>query len=67
MLFARSFFWSFVFFKLALSEYYQSTSYYLVEDYQAGTSNFFNNFNFYTGADPSDGFVEYYPVKHVLS
>jgi hypothetical protein len=38
--------------------YTSGITYNLVKDYQAGTSNFFNNFNFYTGADPTHGFVQ---------
>jgi hypothetical protein len=38
---------------------YPSAPYTLVKDYQAGTSAFWSNFNFYTGADPKGGFVQY--------
>jgi hypothetical protein len=38
---------------------YSPTTYTLVKDYQAGTSAFFNNFQFFTGADPTHGFVQY--------
>jgi hypothetical protein len=38
---------------------YPSATYKLVKDYQAGTSAFWNNFNFFTGADPTNGFVKY--------
>jgi hypothetical protein len=39
-------------------ESYPTATYTLLKDFQAGSSNFFNNFNFYTGADPTNGFVE---------
>jgi hypothetical protein len=38
---------------------YTPASYYLLQDYQAGTANFFNNFNYFTGSDPSNGFVQF--------
>jgi hypothetical protein len=38
--------------------YTSGIQYNLLKDFQAGTSNFFNNFNFYTGADPTHGFVQ---------
>ena len=38
---------------------YSPASYYLLKDYQAGTANFFNNFNYFTGSDPSNGFVQF--------
>jgi len=37
---------------------YTSTTYYLLKDFQAGTTNFWKNFNFFTGADPTHGFVQ---------
>jgi hypothetical protein len=37
---------------------YPASTYTLVKDFQAGTSSFFNNFNFYSGADPTNGFVK---------
>ena len=40
------------------SSSYPAQSYKLVKDYKAGTSSFFNNFNFYTGSDPTHGNVE---------
>lgn len=46
---------------------YTSTTYYLLKDFQAGTANFFNNFNFFTGADPTHGFVQYPPRFPPLS
>jgi hypothetical protein len=55
-----------ILFKLTLATY-TPASYYLVKDYQAGTANFFNNFNFYTGADPNDGFVDYLSASDALS
>jgi hypothetical protein len=45
---------------------YPSATYELVKDYGAGTSAFFNNFNFFTGADPTDGNVKYYIVPNKL-
>jgi len=38
--------------------FYDPQYYNLVKDYGAGTSSFFNNFNFFTGADPKGGFVQ---------
>lgn len=38
---------------------YPTASYNLVKDYEGGTDNFFNHFNFYTGQDPTHGFVKY--------
>jgi len=37
---------------------YPTANYWLVKDFQAGTANFFDNFNFYTGADPTHGDVK---------
>ena len=41
-----------------IAESYPPQNYKLVKDYGAGTAAFFNNFNFYTGADPTDGDVK---------
>jgi hypothetical protein len=49
---------SFLFFGQSFARY-APTTYSLVKDFQAGTSNFFNNFKFYTGPDPTNGFVNY--------
>lgn len=38
---------------------YNAASYRLLKDYQAGTDKFFQNFNFFTGLDPTNGFVKY--------
>jgi hypothetical protein len=38
--------------------YTSGITYNLVKDFQAGTTNFFSNFNFFTGADPTHGFVQ---------
>ena len=43
----------------APTNYYPAATYTLVHDYQAGTSSFWNNWNYFTGADPTDGFVKY--------
>src|SRR5271154_6542111 len=43
----------------APTNYYPAATYNLVHDYQAGTSSFWNNWNYFTGADPTDGFVKY--------
>jgi hypothetical protein len=40
------------------SNSYPTANYNLVKDYGAGTSAFFTNFNFFTGADPTNGFVK---------
>ena len=45
---------------LVNAESYPTTNYKLVKDFEAGTSNFFNNFNFYTGSDPTNGDVKYH-------
>jgi len=37
---------------------YSPATYQLVKDFQAGTSSFFSNFNFFTGSDPTHGFVQ---------
>jgi len=47
-----------LFAKLVAGDTYDPQYYNLVKDYQAGTPNFFNNFNFYSGADPKGGFVQ---------
>jgi hypothetical protein len=44
---------------LAAGATYPAETYTLVKDFTAGTAAFFNNFNFYTGADPKGGFVQY--------
>src|SRR5271170_4178471 len=43
----------------APTNYYPAATYNLVHDYQAGTSSFWNNWNYFTGPDPTDGFVKY--------
>lgn len=43
----------------AAASYYPPATYNLIHDFQAGTSSFWNNWNFFTGADPTDGFVKY--------
>jgi len=43
----------------ASTNYYPPATYNLVHDYQAGTSSFWSNWNFFTGPDPTDGFVKY--------
>jgi hypothetical protein len=55
----RSFVCIFVFFlDLATAASYPTATYKLVKDYGAGTSSFYNNFNFFTGADPTNGYVK---------
>jgi hypothetical protein len=41
------------------ANYYPPATYNLVHDYQAGTSKFWSNWNYFTGADPTNGFVKY--------
>jgi hypothetical protein len=43
----------------APTSYYPAATYNLVHDYQAGTSSFWSNWNYFTGPDPTDGFVKY--------
>jgi hypothetical protein len=43
----------------APTNYYPAATYNLVHDYQAGTSSFWSNWNYFTGPDPTDGFVKY--------
>lgn len=43
---------------LAIAATYPTATYKLVKDYGAGTSSFFKNFNFFTGADPTNGNVK---------
>jgi hypothetical protein len=38
---------------------YSQASYHLLKDYQAGTTKFFDNFDFFTGSDPTNGFVKF--------
>lgn len=47
-----------LFLDLAIAASYPTATYKLIKDYGAGTSSFFNNFNFYTGADPTNGDVK---------
>ena len=55
----RSFVYIFILFlDLATAASYPTATYKLVKDYGAGTSSFFNNFNFFTGADPTHGNVK---------
>ena len=49
----------FLFLLQLASASYPAATYKLVKDYGAGTSSFFNNFNFFTGADPTNGNVKY--------
>jgi hypothetical protein len=51
-----SLFWLFFFFDTLFA--YAPATYTLVKDYQAGSNAFFDNFNFFTGADPTHGFVQ---------
>ena len=37
---------------------YPTSKYTLVKDFKAGTSEFFDYFDFFTGADPTDGDVK---------
>lgn len=48
---------------LQFAQSYTSTTYYLQKDFQAGTANFWNNFDWFTGADPTHGFVQYLPSR----
>jgi hypothetical protein len=43
----------------APTNYYPAATYNLVHDYEAGTSSFWSNWNYFTGPDPTDGFVKY--------
>src|SRR5271156_4535741 len=43
----------------ATTNYYPPATYNLVHDYEAGTSQFWSNWDFFTGPDPTDGFVKY--------
>ena len=47
-----------LFLDLAIAATHPIATYELVKDYGAGTSSFFKNFDFYTGADPTNGDVK---------